>query len=188
MQDVPSRASNGASRCGSLPSIAAISFWQSGAAAVHWLVNETYQAVRHVRVMFATDQSGHTIPPVRSWPLALTNVCFEEKNRYDAGVTPFPLMTQSGLRRMSRLPRWRNKWVGFYCAAIFRQTLIQSVEGRATLIQRDSDCCSGTLDDKCTGCTKSFFKFCVRERHGNRLVSAATSVFQLAAPAFIRTG
>ena len=64
-------------------------------------------------------------------PLALTNVCFEEKNRYDAGVTPFPLMTQSGLQRMSRLPRWRNKWVGFYCAAIFRQTLIQSVEGRA---------------------------------------------------------
>ena len=102
-------------------------------------------------------------------PLALTNVCFEEKNRYDAGVTPFPLMTQSGLQRMSRLPRWRNKWVGFYCAAIFRQTLIQSVEGRATLIQRDSDCCSGTLDDKCTGCTKSFFKFCVRERHGNRV-------------------
>ena len=61
---------------------------------------------------------------------------------------------QSGLQRMSRLPRWRNKWVGFYCAAIFRQTLIQSVEGRATLIQRNSDCCSGTLDDKCTGCTK----------------------------------
>ena len=78
-------------------------------------------------------------------------------------------MTQSGLQRMSRLPRWRNKWVGFYCAAIFRQTLIQSVEGRANLIQRNSDCCSGTLDDKCTGCTKSFFKFCVRERHRNRV-------------------
>ena len=38
---------------------------------------------------------------VRFWhiadvPLALTNVCFEEKNGHDAGVTPFPLMTQSG--------------------------------------------------------------------------------------------
>jgi hypothetical protein len=38
---------------------------------------------------------------VRFWhiadvPLALTNVCFEGKNRHDAGVTPFPLMTQSG--------------------------------------------------------------------------------------------
>jgi hypothetical protein len=29
-------------------------------------------------------------------PLALTNVCFEGKNGHDAGVTPFPLMTQSG--------------------------------------------------------------------------------------------
>jgi hypothetical protein len=28
--------------------------------------------------------------------LALTNVCFEGKNRHDAGVTPFPLMTRSG--------------------------------------------------------------------------------------------
>jgi hypothetical protein len=28
----------------------------------------------------------------------LTNVCFEGKNGYDAGVTPFPLMTQSGHR------------------------------------------------------------------------------------------
>ena len=26
-------------------------------------------------------------------PLALTNVCFEGKNRHDAGVTPCPLMT-----------------------------------------------------------------------------------------------
>jgi membrane fusion protein, type I secretion system len=29
-------------------------------------------------------------------PLALTNVCFEGKNGHDAGVTPFPLVTQSG--------------------------------------------------------------------------------------------
>ena len=41
---------------------------------------------------------------VRFWhiadvPLALTNVCFEGKNGHDAGVTPFPLMTQSGHRR-----------------------------------------------------------------------------------------
>jgi hypothetical protein len=31
-------------------------------------------------------------------PLALTNVCFEGKNRHDAGVTPFPLMTQTDYR------------------------------------------------------------------------------------------
>jgi hypothetical protein len=29
-------------------------------------------------------------------PLVRTNVCFEGKNRHDAVVTPFPLMTQSG--------------------------------------------------------------------------------------------
>jgi hypothetical protein len=29
-------------------------------------------------------------------PFALTDVRFEEKNGHDAGVTPFPLMTQSG--------------------------------------------------------------------------------------------
>src|SRR6476659_8762461 len=40
---------------------------------------------------------------------------------------------------MSRLPRWRHKWVGFHCATIFRQTLIQSVKCGATLIQRNSD-------------------------------------------------
>ena len=38
---------------------------------------------------------------VRLWhiadvPLGLTNVCFEGKNGHDAGVTPFPLLTQSG--------------------------------------------------------------------------------------------
>ena len=40
-------------------------------------------------------------------------------------------LPKSGLQRMSRLPSWRNKWVGFHCAAIFRQTLIQPVECRA---------------------------------------------------------
>jgi hypothetical protein len=44
-------------------------------------------------------------PDVRLWhladvPLVLTNVCFEGKNGHDAGVTPFPLMTQSGHRRV----------------------------------------------------------------------------------------
>jgi hypothetical protein len=73
------------------------------------------------------------------------------------------------LHRMSRLPSWRNKWVGFNCAAVFRQTLIKSVERRATLIQRNSDRCSGALDDKRIGCTKSFFKFVVRDGHGNRV-------------------
>jgi hypothetical protein len=67
---------------------------------------------------------------------------------------------------MSRLPSWRNKWVGFHGAAIFRQTLIQSVERRATLIQRNSHRCSGTLDDKHTGCTESFFKFFIRDGVG----------------------
>ena len=38
---------------------------------------------------------------VRFWhladvSLALANVCFEGKNGHDAGVTPFPLVTQSG--------------------------------------------------------------------------------------------
>ena len=28
-------------------------------------------------------------------PVGLTNVCFEWKNRHDAGVTAFPLMTES---------------------------------------------------------------------------------------------
>jgi hypothetical protein len=55
------------------------------------------------------------------------------------------------------LPRWGNKWVGFHCAAIFRQTLIQSIERRATLIQRNSDRCSGALDHKYVRRTKSFF-------------------------------
>ena len=31
-------------------------------------------------------------------PLTLTNVCFEGKNGHDAGVTPFPLMTQTDYR------------------------------------------------------------------------------------------
>jgi hypothetical protein len=38
-------------------------------------------------------------------PLALTNVCFEGKNGHDAGVTPFPLMTQSGHLAARRLNR-----------------------------------------------------------------------------------
>ena len=36
-------------------------------------------------------------------PLALTNVCFEGKNGHDAGVTPFPLMTQSGLFKREKI-------------------------------------------------------------------------------------
>jgi hypothetical protein len=42
-----------------------------------------------------------TSADVRYWhkadvPCALSNVCFEGKNGHDAGVTPFPLVTQSG--------------------------------------------------------------------------------------------
>ena len=70
---------------------------------------------------------------------------------------------------MSGLPSWRNKRVGFHCAAIFYQTLFESVERRATLIQRNSDRCAGTLDDNHSGCTKSFFKFFVRDGHRNRV-------------------
>ena len=42
--------------------------------------------------------------------LAITrmNVCFEGKNGHDAGVTPFPLMTQSGLRRVGALLDFLN--------------------------------------------------------------------------------
>ena len=45
----------------------------------------------------------------------------------------------SGLRWTLRLARWGDKWVGFHCTAVFRKTVIQSVERRATLIQRNSD-------------------------------------------------
>ena len=68
-----------------------------------------------------------------------------------------------------RLPRWGHKWVGFQCAAVFRQTVIQSVERRANLVQRNSDRRSGTLDHKSIGCTKSFYKFLVRDGDGNRV-------------------
>jgi hypothetical protein len=49
---------------------------------------------------------------VRLWhkadvPLALTNVCFEGKNGHDAGVTPFPLMTQSGPTDFTRIAALR---------------------------------------------------------------------------------
>src|SRR6476660_6825999 len=44
--------------------------------------------------------SSCCLASVRYWhiadvPLTLTNVCFEGKNGHDAGMTPFPLMTQS---------------------------------------------------------------------------------------------
>ena len=54
-------------------------------------------------------------------PMPLRNVC-------SACSTPFI----SNFDPNVTLPSWRNKWVGFHCAAIFRQTLIQSVERRAT--------------------------------------------------------
>src|SRR6476660_5442508 len=41
-------------------------------------------------------------------PLALTNVCFGGKNGHDAGVTPFPLMTQSGHFVSSMLIGWKG--------------------------------------------------------------------------------
>jgi hypothetical protein len=34
-------------------------------------------------------------------PLVLTNVRFEGKNGHEAGVTPFPLMTQADIRNLT---------------------------------------------------------------------------------------
>jgi hypothetical protein len=83
---------------------------------------------------------------------------------------------------MSRLPRWRDKRVGFHCAAIFRQTVIQSVERRATLIQRNSDRCSGTSTKNTLAARSTSLNFLSDMGAETELVSAATSVFQLAAP------
>src|SRR5262249_13490381 len=67
------------------------------------------------------------------------------------------------------LPRWRNKWVGFHCAAIFCETPVQSFERRTTLVQRNAYCGSGTLNGKRAGCTKARYKFGICDCHGNRV-------------------
>src|SRR5262245_6787832 len=74
---------------------------------------------------------------------------------------------------MSWLSSWRNKWVRLNCAAIFRQTSFQSFERRATLIQRNADRRSRTLDNEHIGCTKAFFEFFVRDGHGNGVIFCA---------------
>src|SRR5262249_41695431 len=71
---------------------------------------------------------------------------------------------------MSWLSSWRNKWVRLNCATIFRQTLFQSFERRATLIQRNADRRSRALDNEHIGCTKSLFEFFVRDGHGNGVI------------------
>jgi hypothetical protein len=44
----------------------------------------------------AIDPSNVRLWHIADVPLALTNVSFEGKNGHNAGVTPFPLMTQNG--------------------------------------------------------------------------------------------
>ena len=53
-----------------------------------YLKRDEYVVQANVRLWHITDM-----------PLALTKVCFGGKNGHDAGVTPFPLMTQSGHRQ-----------------------------------------------------------------------------------------
>jgi hypothetical protein len=72
-------------------------------------------------------------------------------------------MTQTGLTVDVTVVELAQQMGWFPLRGYFSSDTDPVCREAATLIQRNSDHRCGTLDDKHTGCTKSFFKFFVRD-------------------------
>ena len=66
-------------------------------------------------------------------PLALTNVCFGGKNGHDAGVTPFPLMTHSGLMSIVT-----TSVLALLCGLLLRPAAAATLTGKADVVDGDT--------------------------------------------------
>ena len=66
-------------------------------------------------------------------PLALTNVCFGGKNGHDAGVTPFPLMTHSGLMSIVT-----TSVLALLCGLLLRPAAAATLTGKADIVDGDT--------------------------------------------------